>query len=47
MSRKELVEAGLDPNEPDYGRALCESCHNSHTAKTQGFAKGKSGDVGN
>jgi 5-methylcytosine-specific restriction protein A len=36
LSRKELVEARLDPNDPVHGRALCEYCHNRHTAKTQG-----------
>ncbi len=36
LSRKELVDARLDPNDPQHGRALCEYCHNSHTAKTQG-----------
>lgn len=34
-SRKALVRMGLDPNNPDYGRGLCVSCHNAHTSKHQ------------
>ncbi|MEG8178159.1 holin [Nocardia terpenica] len=37
QSRRELVAAGLDPDDPQYGRALCEYCHNRHTARTQGI----------
>ncbi|MFF1281063.1 holin [Streptomyces sp. NPDC058299] len=35
MSRRELVAAGLDPNDPDHGRGLCGRCHSSETAKHQ------------
>lgn len=34
-SRRELEAAGLDPNDPQYGRGLCPSCHNKHTAQSQ------------
>lgn len=30
-SRRELVKAGLDANDPQYGRALCHAHHSSHT----------------
>lgn len=35
-SRRELLAAGLDPNDPQYGRALCHSCHSRHTGRTEG-----------
>lgn len=35
MSRKELIAAGLDPNDPRHGRGLCKRCHSSETAKHQ------------
>jgi 5-methylcytosine-specific restriction protein A len=39
-TRRELVAAGLNPNDPQYGRALCTTCHNRHTAKaTQAAAR--------
>jgi 5-methylcytosine-specific restriction protein A len=31
-TRRELVELRLDANDPQYGRGLCEDCHNKHTA---------------
>lgn len=34
-SRRELVRCGMDPNDPQYGRALCKACHDTHTAHTQ------------
>ena len=34
-SRKELIEQGLNPNDPIYGRGLCPTCHNSETARLQ------------
>lgn len=34
-TRRELVAAGLDPNDPQYGRGLCGPCHSSETAKHQ------------
>ena len=33
-TRRQLVALGLDPNDPQYGRGLCESCHNRHTGLT-------------
>lgn len=33
-TRIELVALSLNPNEPQYGRGLCASCHNKHTAAT-------------
>lgn len=35
MSRRELVDAGLNPNNPKYGRALCKTCHDRETAANQ------------
>lgn len=35
LSRRELVEKGLDPNDPQYGRGLCQQCHAKETAKAQ------------
>lgn len=35
--RSELVDMHKDPNDPQYGRGLCEACHNSKTAKTRPF----------
>lgn len=34
-SRRELVDAGLDPDDPQYGRGLCGPCHSSETAHHQ------------
>lgn len=34
-SRRELADAGLDPNDPKHGRGLCTSCHSSETARHQ------------
>lgn len=34
-SRDELIELGLDPNDPQYGRGLCAPCHSSETARNQ------------
>lgn len=33
-TRRELVNEGLDPNNPAHGRGLCARCHNKHTAAT-------------
>jgi len=41
-TRKQLVAEGLDANDPQYGRALCESCHRQHTAATSPGFGGKS-----
>ncbi|MFB7288991.1 holin [Actinacidiphila glaucinigra] len=35
LSRRELVERGLDPNNPAHGRGLCPPCHSSQTARHQ------------
>jgi 5-methylcytosine-specific restriction enzyme A len=34
LTRRELEARGFNPNNPDYGRALCIPCHNRHTANT-------------
>jgi 5-methylcytosine-specific restriction protein A len=37
-TRKQLIADGCDPNDPQYGRALCGRCHHRHTASyTPGF----------
>lgn len=33
-TRIELVALGLNPNDPQYGRGLCATHHNKHTAAT-------------
>lgn len=33
--RRELVRLGLNPNDPQYGRGLCASCHGIVTAEHQ------------
>ena len=35
LSRRELVEAGLDPDDPQHGRPLCHVCHSKETAQHQ------------
>lgn len=35
QSRRELEAAGLDPNDPQYGRGLCASCHGKYTSQAQ------------
>jgi 5-methylcytosine-specific restriction protein A len=35
LSRRELTEQGLDPNDPQHGRGLCPPCHSSETAANQ------------
>lgn len=35
LSRRELVAAGMDPDDPQYGRGLCKPCHDKHTAQAQ------------
>ena len=34
-SRRELVDAGLDPDDPSRGRGLCGPCHSRETARHQ------------
>jgi 5-methylcytosine-specific restriction protein A len=33
--RDELVRLALNPNDPAYGRGLCQPCHSSHTSQAQ------------
>jgi len=33
-TRKELIALGLNPNDPQFGRGLCKTCHDRHTAAT-------------
>lgn len=35
MSRRELERRGLDPNDPAYGRGLCDDCDKQQTARRQ------------
>lgn len=35
LSRRELIEQGMNPNDPQHGRGLCSSCHNKETAQNQ------------
>jgi len=35
LSRKELLDRGLNPNNPDAGRGLCKPCHDHSTATAQ------------
>ena len=35
LSRRDLEAAGLDPNDPQYGRGLCHDCHSRETAQHQ------------
>ena len=34
-SRRDLLDAGLNPNDPRYGRGLCLPCHSRETTKHQ------------
>ncbi|MBB6172191.1 5-methylcytosine-specific restriction protein A [Nocardiopsis mwathae] len=42
LDRKTLTQMGLNPNDPEYGRGLCHSCHSSESARHQpgGWWKG-------
>jgi 5-methylcytosine-specific restriction protein A len=33
-SRVDLIAGGLDPNDPQYGRGLCKTDHDRHTARS-------------
>lgn len=33
--RRELIRLSLDPNDPQYGRGLCQRCHARETAREQ------------
>ena len=35
LSRRELIEAGLNPYDPRHGRAACKPCHDRETAERQ------------
>lgn len=35
LERVELIEAGLDPNDPAHGRGVCRPCHDRKTARTR------------
>ena len=35
LSRKQLIEHGMDPDNPDAGRGLCKKCHDTETATNQ------------
>ncbi|GAA1361297.1 hypothetical protein [Brevibacterium luteolum] len=35
LSRAELIDRGLDPNDPQHGRGLCKPCHSAETATHQ------------
>lgn len=35
ISRRDLIDAGLDPNDPSRGRGLCKTDHDKHTAQAQ------------
>ena len=35
LDRVDLIEQGLDPNDPKHGRGLCAGCHNRHTAHSK------------
>lgn len=35
LSRRELADRGLDPNDPRHGRGLCGPCHSAETATNQ------------
>lgn len=35
LSRRELIDAGLNPNSPERGRGLCAPCHGKYTTFAQ------------
>lgn len=37
IERRDLIELGLDPDDPKRGRGFCLRCHNAKTARTVGF----------
>lgn len=39
QTRRELLAAGLNPNDPRYGRSLCHQCHSAHTARSSGTSR--------
>lgn len=34
-SRRQIEQAGLDPNDPQHGRGICGRCHSWHTSQAQ------------
>lgn len=40
LSRRELTDRGMDPNDPRHGRGLCASCHSHATATNPDQAGG-------
>lgn len=34
-SRRELIDAGANPNDPRHGRGLCARCHSRETTRNQ------------
>lgn len=36
LSRRQLVERGMNPNDPRHGRGLCHRCHSTVTASDDG-----------
>lgn len=35
-TKRQLEDLGLDPTDPQYGRALCKTCHDRHTSRSSG-----------
>ena len=35
LSKRELIDAGMDSNDPQHGRGLCHTCHSVETAQHQ------------
>lgn len=33
IERRDLVRRGMDPDEPDFGRGVCDPCHRTRTAR--------------
>lgn len=40
--RIDLIQQGLNPNDPRYGRGLCKPCHDKRTGSTRGFGRAAS-----
>lgn len=36
LTRRQLVQRGMNPNNPAYGRGLCKRCHDQHTTTIEG-----------
>ena len=35
LDRVDLIDQGLDPNDPSRGRGVCKPCHDKHTARSK------------